>query len=303
MSVKKVGAAGDWVGGRAAIGVDALANFTKGWPSSGAALLLAFALAPLPGCSGQARQLPRPEPMEVHAEGTLSSGQQRKLGDIRRFLGPQEQQLLERSIEDLAADKRLPNGAGDKALSRAIGRTGSNVARFCDRFVDELKPLMLTGPEASAPASVAFAVTTEEAYARWVSDATRASFASPLELGRAIRSGALDRSGFNASAPVGTPGLPLFLTDAAEFDKKSETGAAGLLCLPGKPAQSYVVAVIPIAKLGGPVRVPTAADGACRPRFQLPPQGATAGTTCTGRPEFVAATPTLGTVEEFRLSR
>ncbi len=268
----------------------------------GLAVLLAFSFVGFAGCSGQARQLPRPEPMAVHADASISAGKQRKLADIRRFLGPKEQQLLERTIEDLASDKRLPEGASDEALARAIDRTGPNVSRFCDRFVEELRPLTLQGPEADAPPKVAVAVSTEEAYERWISDATRARFATPLEFGRAIRSGQLDRSAFNTAAPVGTAGAPLFLTDAAEFDKKG-TGAAGLMCLPGKPAPSYVVAIIPLSALGGPPRVPTAADGACRPRFQLSPPDATIGTTCTGRPEFVAGTPTLAAVEEFRLSR
>ena len=85
------------------------------------------------------------------------------------------------------------------------------------------------------------------------------------------------------------------------FEEKG-AGAAGILCLAGQPAPSYVVAVIPTAKLGS-VRVPTAADGACRPRFELSAPDATAGATCTGRPEFVTATPTLDAVERFQISR
>ncbi len=268
-----------------------------------AALLVAAPLAALVtwiGCSGQARQLPRPEPMAVHANSTLSDGQQKKLGDIRRFLGPREQALLERSIEDLANDPRVPDGVGDAALSRALNRMGG-VSNFCDRFVEELQPATLKGPEAAAPERVAYAVSTDEAYERWVTDATRSRYASPLELGRAIRAGELEASAFNAGAPLGAPGRPLFVTDAAVFDTKG-AGAAGILCLAGKPAASYVVAVIPTAQLGT-LRVPTAADGACRPRFQLSAPDATAGATCTGRPEFVTATPTLGSVESFRISR
>ncbi len=268
------------------------------------ALLAATALGTLvawSGCSGQARQLPRPEPMAVHANSTLSDSEQKKLGDIRRFLGPREQALLERSIEDLANDPRVPDGTGDAALSRALGRMGG-VSNFCDRFVEELASATLQGPEAAAaPDRVAFAVSTEEAYERWVTDATRARFASSLELGRAIRAGELDANAFDSAAPVGTPGRPLFVTDASVFEAKGAS-AAGILCLAGQPAPSYVVAVIPTAKLGS-VRVPTAADGACRPRFELSAPDATAGATCTGRPEFVTATPTLGAVESFQISR
>lgn len=266
-----------------------------------AGLCAAAAIAGL-GCSGQARQLPRPEPMAVHTDGAISESKQRRLSDIRRFLGPKEQQLLERTIEDLAADERLPEGAGDAALERAIGRTGPNVGRFCDHFVRELEGLTLKGPVAAAPEKVAVAVSTEDAYRRWASQATRARYPTPLEFGRAVRSGEIDGSAFNASASLGTPGAPLFLTDAAEFDKKG-TGAAGIMCLPGEPAPSYVVAILSSDKLAGPVRVPTAADGACRPRFQRSAPDATAGTTCSGRPEFVAAATPVGAVEAFRLSR
>lgn len=251
---------------------------------------------------GRERLLPRPEPLAVHADGSLSQGKQKRLADIRRFLDPLEQQLLERSIEDLAEDKRLPDGAGDAALLRAIDKTTNNAAGFCDRFVDELKPLLLTGPEAAAPARVAFAISINDAYARWVTDATRARYATPLDLGRAIRDGKLEAAAFDGSETLGAPGEPLFVTDAAEFDKKGPS-AAGRLCLPGRPSLSYVIAILPVTALAGTPRVPTAADGACRPRFVLPPQDASAGATCTGRPEFVTASPTLSAVEEFRLSR
>lgn len=251
---------------------------------------------------GKERLLPRPEPMAVHADGSLSQGKQRRLADIRRFLDPLEQQLLERSIEDLAVEERLPPGTGDAALERAISKTVGNAAGFCDRFLEELRPSMLKGPEAAAPARVAFAIAIDEAYERWVTDATRAQYETPLDLGRAIRDGRLAKGGFDAAAPLIPPGNPLFVTDAEEFEKKGPS-AAGRMCLPGRPAQSYVIAVIPVSALGSPVRVPTAADGVCRPRFVVPPQGATAGATCTGRPEFVTASPTLAAVEEFRLSR
>ncbi len=144
-------------------------------------------------------------------------------------------------------------------------------------------------------------MSTEEAYERWISDATRARYATPRDFGRALRAGELGETAFATSAALGTPGAPMFVTDAAEFEDKG-TGAAGILCLPGQPAPSYVVAIVSREKIGA-LRVPTAADGACRPRFQLPPQDDTVGTTCSGRPEYVAASPTVGAVEEFRLSR
>ncbi len=251
---------------------------------------------------GRERLLPRPEPMAVHADGALSAGKQRRLADIRRFLDPLEQQLLEQTIENLAVDERLPEGAGDEALLRAINRTVNNAEGFCDTFVDELRPLMLMGPQAAAPEKVAFAMRIDDAYERWITPATRERFETPLDLGRAIRDRKLALDAFDASAPLGTPGDPLFVTDAAEFDKKGPS-AAGRMCLPGKPAHSYVIAIIPVGALSSPLRVPTAADGACIPRFELPPQGATGGDTCTGRPQFATATPSLSVVEEFRLSR
>ena len=252
---------------------------------------------------GKERLLPRPEPMAVHADGSLSAGKQRRLADIRRFLDPLEQQLLERSIEDLAKEERLPPGTGEQALDRAISRTIGDAEGFCDTFVDELRPSMLKGPEADAPARVAYVISIDDAYDRWVTDATRSQYETPLDLGRAIRDGRIDKTGFNTSASMIPSGDPLFVTDAAVFEQKDSTSAAGRVCLPGQPAQSYVVAFIPVTALGSPVRVPTAADGACRPRFVMPPQDATAGTTCSGRPEFVTAPPTLAAVEEFRLSR
>ena len=246
--------------------------------------------------------LPRPEPMAVHADSDLSDGKQRRLADIRRFLDPLEQLLVERSIEDLARDKRLPDGAGEAALERAIDRTVGNAAGFCDRLVEELRPLTLQGPEAAAPERIAFVISIEEAHARWITDAGRLQYPEPLDLGRAIRDRRVDRSAFDSAAPVGSPPLPAFVTDALEFNKKGPS-AGGRMCLPGKPAHSYVIATIPVSALDGPPRVPTAANGACRPRFSLSPQDATAGVTCTGRPEFVVASPTLAAVEEFRLSR
>ena len=268
------------------------------------AALAVAALLLVPACRniGKERLLPRPEPMAVHADGALSAGKQRRLADIRRFLDPLEQQLLEQTIENLAVDERLPEGAGDEALIRAIDRTVGNAAGFCGRFVDELRPLMLRGPEAAGPEKIAYAIRIDDAYERWITEAARSRFETPLDLGRAIRDRKLERGAFNPSAPLGTPGDPLFVTDAAEFDKKGPS-AAGRMCLPGKPAHSYVIAIVPASALSSPLRVPTAADGACIARFQLPPQGATAGETCTGRPQYVTATPTLEVVEEFRLSR
>ncbi len=251
---------------------------------------------------GRERLLPKPEPMAIHAGSeTLTEGDQSRLANVRRFLDPYEAELLEDSLEQLHEETRLPEGASDEALKRAL--SGFSEAKgFCERFSEELEPLMLQGPVAAAPERVALAVSIDDAYEHWTTGAARSEYDEPIELARALRDGKAGRESFNAGVVVGKAGRPVFVTDAAEFDKKGPS-AAGRLCLPGKPAHSYVLAILPVASLPGPLRVPTAADGACRPRFTLTPPDATAGVTCTGRPEFVTHAFTLGAVEEFRLSR
>ena len=254
------------------------------------------------GNIGRERLLPKPEPMEIHADSTtLSKGDQSRLANVRRFLDPYEAGLLETSLHQLEEDTRLPEGASDEALKRALSGF-SQAEGFCDRFVEELQPLTLQGPDATAPERVATAVSIDDAYDKWLTNSARDQFDQPIELARALRDGVVGPEVFNRSAPLGRPDRPLFLTDAAEFDKKGPS-AAGRLCLPGKPAQSYVLAIVPVSALAGPLRVPTAADGACRARFTLTPADATVGETCTGRPEYVTNPVTLAAVEEFRLSR
>jgi len=240
--------------------------------------------------------------MEIHADSaTLSKGDQSRLANVRRFLDPYEAGLLERSLYQLDEETRLPEGASDEALKRAL--SGFSEAKgFCDRFVEELKPLTLQGPEATPPEWVATAVSIDEAYDAWLTNSARKQFDEPIELARALRDGKVGAEVFDRGVQIGAADRPLFLTDAAEFDKKGPS-AAGRLCLPGRPAQSYVLAIIPLAALAGPLRVPTAADGACRPRFTLSAPDATMGQTCTGRPEYVTNPLTLSAVEEFRLSR
>jgi len=63
------------------------------------------------------------------------------------------------------------------------------------------------------------------------------------------------------------------------------------------------VALIPSSALVAPLRVPNAADGACRPKFVLAPAGAPRGETCAGAPEFVTRPVPLGAVSELHLSR
>ena len=253
------------------------------------------------GACGRERALPRPEPLPVHAGGGLTQREQTRLADIRRFLSPFDQEVLERTLDHLARDPHLPAGAVESALKRALSGWGSADA-FCDRLGGELRALELTGPIAPAPARVAFAVPTATAHSDWLSGAGRVRYPDPQSLARAIRDGELRPGSFDPSAPLCASCRPLFVTDAAEFDERGPS-AAQRLCLSGPPARSYVVAIIPTSDLSTPPRVPTAADAVCRQRFTPAPPNARMGTTCSGRPEYVTQPLTVGAVREFRLSR
>jgi hypothetical protein len=237
----------------------------------------------------------------VHASGGLTSGEQKRLADIRRFLSPREQQVLEQTLSDLVRDPRLPADEVEAALKRALTVFGSPEA-FCGRLALELRPLLLSGPPADAPAMVAFAVPIGTAHEQWLSTAGSRRYRDARALARAIRDGELEAGSFASGTSLGAPESAFFVTDAAEFDEPGPS-AARRLCLSGPPAPSYVLALIPSTALPAPLRVPTAADAVCRPDFELPPAGARAGSTCGGIPEFVTAPPTLGDVSEFRLSR
>jgi hypothetical protein len=231
----------------------------------------------------------------------LTSREQTRLADIRRFLSPREQQVLERTLGDLVRDPRLPADEVEAALQRALSGFGS-AAAFCDRLASELRPLALSGPPADAPAMVAFAVPIATAHERWLSPAGSRRYRDARALARAIRDGELEAGSFAPDTPLDAPGRAFFVTDAAVFDSPGPS-AARRLCLSGPPAPSYVLALIASTALPAPLRVPTAADAVCRADFDLPPPDARAGTNCGGSPEFVTAPPTLGDVSEFRLSR
>jgi hypothetical protein len=269
-------------------------------------LLLGCCVAGLAADCGRERLLPRPEPLAVHRDAELGPWEQRKLGDIRRFLPPADQLVLERTLVNLETDSRLPRGEARAALKRALSGMRA-AAGFCDRLRHELRSLRLVGrPVSEPPARVGTAVGIAFAHERWLSPAGRERYPEPLDLARAIRDGelgALESDGpFAPDAFLIDPEAPLFLTDAVYLERRAPTPAQGL-CLSGPPARSYVVVVLESAELDSPLRIPTAADAVCRPRFVLPPGDADRGETCRGLPEFVTSPQTLAKVREFRLSR
>lgn len=260
-----------------------------------AASVLAFAVC------GREHMLPRPEPLEIHRETALEADAQRRLGDIRRFLSPQHQAILERSLKDLARDSRLRQEETLAALDRALSRRGAP-EDFCDHLAEELRPLRLSGPRAAAPPAAALVVSIDSAYAAWLSQAGRRRYGDARALARAIRDRALAADALDAEHRLGEAEGLVFLSDGAEFERPGPS-AARRVCLAGPPTSSYVVAFFPTAELETPLRVPTAADGVCRPDFTLSPADATRGVTCSGFPEFVTAPLRLGDASELRLSR
>ena len=265
------------------------------WP------LCVFAFASTAADCGKERLLPRPEPLRVHRDGGLSPRDQTRLADVRRFLGPYEQQVLERTLENLAQDPHLPGSEVEAALTRALSGFGS-ASDFCARLQRELQSLALTGPEADAPATVALAVSMRDAHERWLSPMGRERYPEPRILARALRDDDIAPGTFASDAPLGVADRPLFVTDAAELAAPGPS-AAQRLCLEGPPASSYVVASIPTSALPAPLRVPTAADAVCRPKFTPAPRGARAGITCSGRLEYVTASVPVGAASGFRISR
>ncbi len=270
-------------------------------------LLLLWVCVPgLAADCGRERLLPRPEPLAVHRDAELGLWEQRKLADIRRFLPPAEQLLLEQTLVNLEADPRLPRDETRAALKRALSGLRA-AAGFCDRLRDELRSLRLVGsPVATPPVSVGTAVSIAFAHERWLSSAGRQRYPEPLDLARAIRDGELgaleNDDTFAPDAPLLDADGPLFVTDAALLARRVPTPAQAL-CLGGPPARSYVVVTLESVELGSPLRIPTAADAVCRPRFVLPPADADRGETCAGVPEFVTSAQTVAKVREFRLSR
>jgi hypothetical protein len=273
-------------------------------------LLVLGAVAGLGADCGRERLLPRPEPLAVHQDAGLGAWEQRKLDDIRRFLPPAEQLVLEQTLVNLETDSRLPRDEVRAALKRALSGIGA-AAGFCGRLRDELRSLRLSGgPVVEPPARVGTAVSIAFAHEHWLSDAGRRRYPEPLDLARAIRDGELPveaRAGgkdgvFALDAPLIDADAPLFVSDAADLARRDMTPAQGL-CLVGPPAPSYVVVTLESAELGSPLRIPTAADAVCRAKFVLPPAVATQGATCAGLPEFVTSSETVAKVRELRLSR
>jgi len=250
---------------------------------------------------GREMLLPRPDPLPALSDGSLTSLEQRRLADIRRFLSPRDQQVLEQTLRDLAQDPRLPSAEVDAAIKRALSVFGS-AGSFCDRLAHELRPLGLIGPLATAPTRVAFAVPIDTAHEQWLSPEGARRYRDPRALARAIRDDELAAGSLALDTALGPAASAFFVTDAAVFDEPGPS-AARRMCLSGPPAPSYVVAVIPSSSLTTPLHVPTAADAVCRPDFVLPPSGARSGSTCSGSPEFVTTPPTLRAVSELRLSR
>ncbi len=265
-------------------------------------LLLSACAACLAADCGRERLLPRPAPLAVHTDSGLSQGEQRRLADIRRFLPPAEQHVLEATLANLASDPRLPAGEAEAGLKRALSG-GAAAAGFCDRLRTELQSLRLSGEVAPAPpARVATAVPIAYAHEHWLSAAARRRFAEPVDLARAIRDGELPADAFAADAPLLEWNAPLFLTDAAELEQRGSP-IAHRLCLGGQPAHSYVVVVFLTEELGSPLRVPTAGDAICLPGFVLPGPDADMGETCTGLSQFVTQMQRVGNVKELRLAR
>jgi hypothetical protein len=251
------------------------------------------------GC-GREHMLPRPDPLPAHRSSGLSAQEQRRLADVRRFVDPREQALIERSLEDLARDPRMPQPEVEQALRGAVSRLGS-AADFCERLARELEPLTLRGAEAPAPDVLAIVASIETVHASWLSAAGRSRHGEPRVLARAIRDGTLEPDALDRGFVLRSgPGV-LFVTDAAVFDQPGPS-AAGRVCLAGPPAASFVIARIPKSALAAPLRVPTAADGACRPNFVLRGADAPRGETCAGAPEFVTQPVPLASVSELRLS-
>ncbi len=242
--------------------------------------------------------------MAVHEDAGLGIWEQRKLADIRRFLPPAEQALLEQTLLNLETDSRLSQEGTRAALKRALSGLPTS-AGFCEALSDELSSLRLTGsPVPDPPAEVGTAVSLLDAHENWLSAAGRRRYPEPLDLGRAIRDDELGdwQDVFDLAAPLAGEGQVFFVTDADSLAQRSPTPAQGL-CLGGAPAPSYVVVTLETAELGAPLRIPTAADAVCRPKFVLPPANATRGQTCAGLPEYVTAPQPVGKVRVFRLSR
>ena len=117
--------------------------------SIAAAAGIALASLSCVGSYGRERLLPRPEPLPVHAGGSLSEDEQRRLADVRRFLGPYDQEVLERGvfeivtgpgrIEQVACQHGVERQAtqGDALTRQDQTVTLEIVPALCERLVFE----------------------------------------------------------------------------------------------------------------------------------------------------------------------
>jgi hypothetical protein len=270
---------------------------------SGAARVAAAAALALAcvGSYGRERLLPRPEPMAVHAGSSLSDDEQRRLADVRRFLGPADQVVLEATLENLAADPRLPRAEGEAALKRALAGYVSP-RDFCARLAGELAAWRLRGPLVATPPPVALAIPIEAVHARWLTGEGRRRHPDPAALARAIRDATLDRSLLDAAAPLAPAGEALFVVAASAFEGPGPS-AGRRACVGGAPAASYVIARLDPRALGAGLRIPTTADAICREHFAPVPEGASAGRNCAGNAEYATEPVPLAAAAELRLAR
>jgi len=245
--------------------------------------------------------LPPPPPLPEQVQGGLSPEDQARLTEARKAQGPAGQEVLDRTLENLAHDPRLDRADTNAALHRALTDFGRNV-NFCDRLARELAPVTLRGPVAKGPDRVALAVSIDQAYHDWLSSAGRSRYADPAALGRAVRDGTLAPGDLDPQAPLAPLDRPMLVTDAADLEPLGVV-AAEVLCLSEPATPSHVVAVIPASALTAPLHVPTAADAVCRARFVVPPADATAGRTCSGHPEYATAPLRVGAASQLRLTR
>jgi len=249
-------------------------------------------------------RLPPPPPLPAAVGQAIAPGDEARLSKVRIALPPSDQQLLERSLEQLTADPRIPQAETRSAVGRALDAGGAPEG-FCDRLVGELAAWQLRGDAADAPALLAVAVPISDAHRRFLTAEGRARYADPIALSRAARDGALQPDDFGPDVFLVAGDRPTFVTDADVFERPApgSGGAGAKLCLSGAPTDSYLIAYVPAARLASPPRVPTAADGVCRPRFTPAAPGARAGVTCTGSPEYVVPALRVGDAERFGLSR
>lgn len=262
--------------------------------------LLSAALLSFGACSRYA-VLPPPPPLPEQVQGGLSPADQARLTEARKAQGPAGQEVLDRTLENLAHDPRLDRADTDAALHRALTAFGREES-FCDRLARELAPVALRGPAVKPPDRVALAVSIDQAYREWLSSAGRSRYGDPTALAHAVRDHTLAPGDLDPQAPLAPLDRPMLVTDATDLEQPG-VAAAEVLCLTGPATPSHVVAVIPASALSAPLHVPTAADAVCRARFVVPPADASVGQTCSGHPEYATAALRLGAASELRLTR